>query len=313
MPIHDSIVELIGETPMVRLPSVTSDCDAEIVGKAEFFNPLSSVKDRIGVNMIETAEEEGEIDEETVLVEPTSGNTGIALAYVCAARGYQLILTMPDTMSRERRALFRGLGAEVELVSSALGMHGAVDRAEEIVEERDDAYLLQQFQNPANPEAHAKTTAEEIWEQTEGEIDAIVTGVGTGGTISGVSRVLKERNPEFKAIAVEPAKSAVLSGEPPGPHKIQGIGAGFVPDNLDRDLLDDVVRIEDDEAFEMARRLGREEGILSGPSTGANVLAAIRVGNRPEFSGKRIVTTLCDSGERYLSTPVFHAAGEGEE
>lgn len=305
MQIHDSIVELVGNTPLVRLPTVTAGCPADIVAKAEFFNPLSSVKDRIGANMIETAEREGQLDEDTLLVEPTSGNTGIALAYVCASRGYNLILTMPDTMSRERRSLFRALGAEVELVSSALGMHGAVERAEEIVEENENALMLQQFRNAANPEAHAKSTALEIWEQTDGQIDAIVTGVGTGGTITGVSRVLKEKNPEFQTIAIEPAGSAVLSGGEPGPHKIQGIGAGFVPDILDTDLLDDVITVEDEEAFDMARRLAREEGVLVGPSTGANIVGALRVGERPDFRDKRIVTTLCDSGERYLSTPVF--------
>jgi len=310
MTIHDSIVELVGETPLVRLSKVVEDCPAEIVGKAEFFNPLASVKDRIGENMIRAAEESGDIDEETLLVEPTSGNTGIALAYVCAARGYDLVLTMPDTMSRERRAMFRAFGADVELVSSSTGMHGAVERAREIVEERDNACMLQQFQNPANPEAHEETTAQEIWDQTDGEIDAIVTGVGTGGTITGVTRVLREKNPEFCAIAIEPEQSAVLSGEEPGPHRIQGIGSGFVPDNLDRDLLGDVIQVADEEAFEMARRLAREEGILVGPSAGANVVGAMRVGQRPEFHGTRIVTMLCDSGERYLSTPLFQPADD---
>jgi cysteine synthase A len=305
MPIHDSIVDLVGDTPLVRLQSVASDCPADIVGKAEFFNPLSSVKDRIGKNMIAEAEREGVIDEETLLVEPTSGNTGIALACVCAARGYDLVLTMPDTMSRERRSMFRALGAEVEMVASSLGMHGAVERAREIVGERDHAHMLQQFENPANPEAHAKSTAHEIWEATDGDIDAIVTGVGTGGTITGVTRVLKAKNPDFQSIAIEPAGSPVLSGEDAGPHMIQGIGAGFVPETLEQDLLDDVITVEDQQSFEMARRLAREEGLLVGPSAGANVVGAIKVGERREFHDKRIVTILCDSGERYLSTPLY--------
>ena len=305
MTIHDSILDLVGDTPMVRLPSVTQGCSADIVAKAEFFNPLSSVKDRIGSNMVRRAEEEGAIGEDSVLVEPTSGNTGIALAFVCAARGYDLVLTMPDTMSRERRSMFEALGAEVELVASSLGMRGAVERAEEICQERPEAMMLQQFKNPANPGAHAETTAREIWEQTDGEIDAIVTGVGTGGTITGVSRVLKEENPDFQAIAIEPEGSAVLSGDSPGPHMIQGIGAGFVPDTLDRELLDEVITVGDEEAFEMARRLAREEGVFCGPSAGANVYGAIKIGMRPEFADKRIVTFLCDTGERYLSTPVF--------
>jgi cysteine synthase A len=305
MTIHDSILDLVGDTPMVRLPSVTQGCSADIVAKAEFFNPLSSVKDRIGSNMVRRAEEEGAIGEDSVLVEPTSGNTGIALAFVCAARGYDLVLTMPDTMSRERRSMFEALGAEVELVPSSLGMKGAVERAEEICQERPEAMMLQQFKNPANPGAHAETTAREIWEQTDGEIDAIVTGVGTGGTITGVARVLKEKNPDFRAIAIEPEGSDVLSGGAPGPHMIQGIGAGFVPDTLDRELLDEVITVGDEEAFEMARRLAREEGVFCGPSAGANVYGAIKVGMRPEFADKRIVTVLCDTGERYLSTPVF--------
>jgi cysteine synthase A len=305
MPIYDSIVEGIGETPLIRLSSVVDDCPADILGKADFLNPLGSVKDRIGANMIEAAEARGELDDDTVLVEPTSGNTGIALAFVSAARDYRLILTMPDTMSRERRSLLRALGAELELVSGALGMNGAVDRAREIVESRDDAIMLQQFENPDNPGAHAESTALEIWEATDGDVDAMVTGVGTGGTITGVARVLKERNPDFQAIGLEPAGSAVLSGQPPGPHDIQGIGAGFVPETLDEDLLDDLLQIEDEDAMEMARRIAREEGIFVGPSSGANVVGALRVGRRPEFHDARIVTMLCDTGERYLSTPLF--------
>jgi cysteine synthase A len=305
MPIHNSIVELVGKTPIVRLNKVVGDCGADILGKAEFFNPCGSVKDRIGRNMIDDAEEIGKIDEDTLIVEPTSGNTGIALAFVCASRGYQLVLTMPDTMSLERRTLLKALGAQLELTPGAAGMQGAVDRARQLVEEDDNAIMLQQFENPANPDAHAETTALEIWEDTDGDIDAIVTGVGTGGTISGVARVLKEKNPDFQAIAIEPVGSPVISGGKAGPHKIQGIGAGFVPDNLDTDLIDEVIKVDDDVAMEMARRLAREEGLLVGYSAGANVVGAIRIGNRPEFQGKRIVTMLCDTGERYLSTPLF--------
>jgi cysteine synthase A len=290
---------------MIRLNKVVGDCPAEIVAKAEFFNPLGSVKDRIGRNMILDAEKRGLIEPGAVIVEPTSGNTGIALAFVCAARGYRLILTMPDTMSYERRALLKALGAELLLTPGAQGMKGAVEQAREIVEESDDAVMLQQFDNPANPEAHAKTTAMEIWEDCDGDVDALVTGVGTGGTISGVARVLKEKNPDFQAIAVEPEGSPVISGGNPGPHRIQGIGAGFVPTNLARELVDDVIAVGDEEAMEMARRLAREEGLLVGISSGANVVGAIRVAQRPEFAGKRIVTTLCDTGERYLSTPLF--------
>ncbi len=305
MPIHDSIVDLVGRTPLVRLNRVTQGCHAEIVGKAEFFNPLSSVKDRIGANMVADAESRGLIDANTTIVEPTSGNTGIALAFVCAAKGYRLILTMPDTMSLERRALLKALGAELHLTPGSQGMQGAVDFANQLVEENENAIILQQFENPANPGAHAATTAEEIWADCDGKIDAIVTGVGTGGTISGVARVLKARNPDFLAIAIEPIGSPVLSGGSAGPHRIQGIGAGFVPGNLDREVVDEVIKVDDEEAMEMARRLAREEGLLVGISAGANVAGAIAVGMRPEFAGKRIVTTLCDTGERYLSTPLF--------
>ena len=305
MPIHDSIVDLVGHTPLVRLNKVVGDCPAEIVAKAEYFNPCSSVKDRIGANMVRVAEEDGRLEPGATVVEPTSGNTGIALAFVCAAKGYNLVLTMPDTMSLERRALLKALGARLVLTPGASGMQGAVDRARQIVDEEGEAILLQQFDNPANPGAHARSTALEIWEDCDGQIDAIVTGVGTGGTISGVTRVLKERNPDFVSIAIEPAGSPVLSGGEAGPHKIQGIGAGFVPKNLDPSLIDEIITVEDDEATEMARRLAREEGLLVGISSGANVAGALSVGQRPEFKGKRIVTMLCDTGERYLSTPLF--------
>ena len=305
MTIHDSIAELVGGTPLVRISPELVGGGAEVVGKAEFFNPLSSVKDRIGANMIADAEQRGVLDENSVIVEPTSGNTGIALAYVAASKGYEIILTMPDMMSFERRTLFRALGAELKLTPGALGMEGAVEKAREIVEQNDNAVMLHQFKNPANPDMHAKTTALEIWEDTGGEIDAIVTGVGTGGTITGVTRVLKQKNPDFVAVAIEPETSSVLSGGAPGPHKIQGIGAGFVPDTLDRELIDEVIQVGDDEAMEMSRQLARQEGLLVGISSGANVAGAVRVAKRPEFEGKRIVTMLCDSGERYLSTPLF--------
>ena len=305
MPIYNSIVELVGKTPLIRISKDLADCGAEILGKAEFFNPLGSVKDRIGANMIADAEKRGVLFADSVIVEPTSGNTGIALAYVCASKGYDLILTMPDMMSFERRTLLKALGAELILTPGALGMHGAVEEARRLVEENERAIMLHQFQNPANPCIHSMTTAEEIWADTDGDIDAIVTGVGTGGTITGVTRVLKEKNPDFKAIAIEPAGSPILSGGAAGPHKIQGIGAGFVPDILDRELIDEIICIEDEEAFSMARRLASEEGLLVGISAGANVAGAIRIGRRPEFEGKRIVTMLCDSGERYLSTPLF--------
>lgn len=303
--IHDSIVSLVGSTPLVRLNRVTEGCHAEIVGKCEFLNPLGSVKDRIGANMIAVAEETGEIHPGSTIVEPTSGNTGIALAFVCAAKGYKLVLTMPDTMSLERRSLLKALGAELVLTPGALGMQGAVDRAHEIVGAKDDAIILQQFTNPANPSAHETFTAEEIWNDCDGNIDAIVTGVGTGGTITGVSRLLKQKNPDFKAFAIEPETSQVISGGAAGPHKIQGIGAGFIPDNLDRSVIDEVVTVTDEEAMNMARRIAKEEGILVGISAGANVVGALKVAARPEFAGKRIVTTLCDTGERYLSTPLF--------
>ncbi|TXD38035.1 cysteine synthase A [Lujinxingia vulgaris] len=305
MTIYESIVDLVGKTPLIRLSKVTGDCPAEIVGKAEFFNPLGSVKDRIGAAMVADAEQRGVLVPGGLIVEPTSGNTGIALAFVCASKGYKLVLTMPDTMSLERRTLLKALGAELVLTPGSLGMQGAVEEARQMVESTPGAIMLQQFQNSANPQIHAETTADEIWTDCQGRIDAIVTGVGTGGTITGVTRTLKERNPHFKAIAVEPTGSPVLSGGVAGPHKVQGIGAGFVPDIYEEALIDEVLTVDDDEAFEMARRLACEEGLLVGISAGANVAAAIRVGRRPEFAGKRIVTMLCDTGERYLSTPLF--------
>lgn len=305
MLIYDSVVDLVGRTPLVRLNYVAQSCVAEIVGKAEFCNPLGSVKDRIGANMIIQAEARGLIGPQTLIVEPTSGNTGIALAFVCASRGYSLMLTMPDTMSLERRVLLKALGAQLELTPGAQGMQGAVKRAQEIVSSNKHAILLQQFQNSDNPNAHMLTTAEEIWADTDGQIDAIVTGVGTGGTITGIARVLKQRNPNFKAIAIEPEGSPVISGGAPGPHRIQGIGAGFIPSNLDMSLLDEVIQVSDEEAIAMARTLASKEGLLVGISAGANVVGACRVGCRPEFAGKRIVTMLCDTGERYLSTPLF--------
>ncbi len=300
------ITEAVGRTPLIELARFAPEGGARILGKAEFMNPLSSVKDRIGVSMVAAAERAGRLEPgKSVLVEPTSGNTGIALAFVAAARGYRLILTMPDTMSTERRNMLRALGAELVLTPGEKGMNGAIARASEIAAETSGAVILQQFENPANPDAHRRTTAEEIWADTGGEVDAIVAGVGTGGTITGVARVLKERRPGFRAVAVEPDDSPVLSGGEPGPHKIQGIGAGFVPGVLDRSVVDEVLRVTNEDAFAAARRLARTEGILAGISAGANVHAARQVAARPEFAGKTIVTILCDTGERYLSTPLF--------
>jgi cysteine synthase A len=309
--IFNDITETIGGTPLVRLNRVIPPGGAMVLAKCEFFNPLASVKDRIGVAMVEAAEKVGKIDKDTVIVEPTSGNTGIALAFVCAAKGYRLILTMPESMSIERRRLLKALGAQVVLTPAADGMRGAIGKAEEILREHKKSFMPQQFMNPANPDIHKRTTAEEIWADTDGKVDILVAGVGTGGTITGVAEVIKPRKPSFRAIAVEPVASPVITQtmnkEPvkPGRHKVQGIGAGFVPGNLHLEAVDEVVQITDEEAFEWARRLAKEEGIFGGISSGGNVAAAAKVAARPENKGKLIVTVMCSFGERYLSTPLF--------
>jgi cysteine synthase A len=306
--IANTITELIGRTPLVRLNRVTEGVPATIVAKLESQNPAASVKDRIGLAMIEAAERDGLIKAgETVIVEPTSGNTGIALAFVAAVKGYQCVLTMPETMSPERRIVLRAFGARLVLTEGAKGMRGAIDKANEIADEVPNSFVPQQFRNPANPEVHRKTTAEEIWSDTDGQVDAMVAGVGTGGTITGVGQVIKERKPSFEIIAVEPEASPILSGGSPGPHKIQGIGAGFVPDVLERDLLDGVLTVSNDAAFEMARRLAKEEGILCGISSGANVHAAIEYGRKPENEGKLVVAIIPSFGERYLNTDLFES------
>ncbi len=304
MAIYSNIAEAIGNTPLVRLNRVTEACRAEVVAKLEFFNPLNSVKDRIGRAMIEAAEADGRLKPGGLIVEPTSGNTGIALAFVARAKGYRCVLTMPESMSLERRKLLKLLGAELVLTPAELGMKGAIARATEIVA-TEKGFMPQQFENPANPEVHRRTTAEEIWRDADGEVDAIVAGVGTGGTITGVAEVLKSRRPGFQAIAVEPADSPVISGGAPGPHKIQGIGAGFIPKNLNVDILDGVEQVSNDDAFAMARRLSDEEGIPGGISSGAAVVAALRVVAREEMSGKRIVVILPSMAERYMSTDLF--------
>ncbi len=304
--IYNFISELVGKTPLLRLNHITKDCQAEVVAKLESFNPCGSIKDRIGVSMIEAAEKAELIKEDTVILEPTSGNTGIALAFVCAAKGYPLVLTMPETMSVERIRLLQMFGAEVILTPGHDGMTGSVRKAEEMAAQDPRYFIPQQFRNPANPEIHKKTTAVEIWEDTDGKVDFLVAGVGTGGTITGVSEVIKKRKPDFKAIAVEPENSPVLSGGRPGPHKIQGIGAGFLPEVLQMDLIDEVIKVSDKDAGLLAKRLAMEEGILAGISSGAATWAAIEIAKREENRGKMIVVILPDTGERYLSTWVFN-------
>jgi cysteine synthase A len=305
MKVSKNINSTVGSTPLVRLNTVADGMEAEILAKLEFFNPLGSVKDRIGVSMIEAAEEKGLINPETTIVEPTSGNTGIALAFVCATRKYPLILTMPETMSIERRKLLKHLGAKLVLTPGADGMKGAIAKAQEILKTTSNSYIPDQFSNPANPEIHRKTTAEEIWNDTGGNVDIFISGVGTGGTITGVSEVIKSRKPSFKAVAVEPADSPILSGGQPGPHKIQGIGAGFVPDVLNTEIIDEIVTVTNEQAFETARKLAAQDGILCGISSGAAVWAAMEVAKRTENKGKQIVVVLPSTGERYLSTDLF--------
>lgn len=303
--IVNDVTELIGNTPLVKLNKIAKDVEAKIVGKLEFFNPCGSVKDRIGVSMITEAEKKGLLKKDSVVVEPTSGNTGIALAFVCAVKGYRLVLTMPDTMSIERRKMLKAFGAEIVLTPGSEGMKGAIKKAEEIVKNNCKAFMPQQFKNPANPGVHRKTTALEIWKDTDGKVDILVSGVGTGGTITGIAEVIKKRKPSFKAIAVEPTNSPVLSGGEPGSHKIQGIGAGFVPDVLNRDIIDEIIKVTNEEAMIYTRRLAKEEGIFAGISSGAAVWAAIEVAKRKENKGKLIVVILPDLGDRYLSTELF--------
>ncbi|MGD0153975.1 MAG: cysteine synthase A [Thermacetogeniaceae bacterium] len=303
--IAKDVTELVGNTPLVRLNKITAGLEAEIVGKLEAFNPAGSVKDRIGYSMIKDAEDQGVINKDTVIIEPTSGNTGVALAFVAAAKGYRLILLMPETFSVERRNLFKAFGAELVLTPGAEGIKGAVRRAEELAAQTPNSWIPQQFKNPSNPEIHRKTTAEEIWRDTDGKVDIVISGVGTGGTITGIAEVIKPRKPEFKAIAVESFDSPVLSGGSPGPHKIQGISPGFVADVLNLKIVDEIFKVKNEEALETGRRLAREEGLLVGISSGAAVFAAISVAKRPENKGKLIVAILPDTGERYLSTALY--------
>jgi cysteine synthase A len=303
--IYNNLIETIGRTPLVRINRLAEGFDGQLLAKMESFNPFSSVKDRIGVAMIDAAEKAGKIGPGTLIVEPTSGNTGIALAFVCAVRGYRLVLTMPETMTLERRALLKALGAELVLTPGDKGMRGAVKRAEELVSRNKNAFMPQQFKNPANPEIHRRTTAPEIWDDTGGRVDIFVSGIGTGGTITGAGGFLREKNPDLRIVAVEPKDSPVLSGGKPGPHKIQGIGAGFVPDVLDRKIYDEIIQVSNEEAKETARKAARTEGMFCGISSGAALHAALEVAKRPESKGKTIVVVLPDTGERYLSTPLF--------
>ena len=302
---YPTALQTMGDTPLIKLNRVVPDGGATVLVKCAFFNPLNSVKDRIGVAMIAAGEQDGSLDADTHVVEPTSGNTGIALAFVCAAKGYRLTLTMPESMSIERRALLRQLGAKLVLTPAAEGMKGAINKAAEIVASEENAWMPQQFENPANPAVHEATTGPEIWDDTNGEVAAVIAGVGTGGTITGTSRFLKSKNPEILSFAVEPDTSAVISGEGPGKHQIQGIGAGFIPGNLDTTVIDETITVSSEESFEWSRRLAKEEGIMAGISSGANVCAAAKIAARPEFAGKTIVTFLPSLGERYLSTPLF--------